>query len=93
MGRPLISSMKGMTMTKTNITSLKQYLNQKPPLNATSQHFEYLEDGRVLLSLETESGDVVAVAMTAGVFIAAINAATALMNDNLSVFLKEIAGF
>jgi hypothetical protein len=77
-------------MTKTNISSLQQYLQQQPPLNVESQGFEYLGDGRVLLSLETESGAVVTVAMSAGALMRATNAAVALVNDNLADFLAEI---
>ena len=53
-------------MTGTNISSLQQFLQQHPALNVESQCFEHLGDGRVLLSLETETGDAVTFAMTAG---------------------------
>jgi hypothetical protein len=54
--------------------------------------FEFV-DGQVLMFLTTETGDAVTFAMTAGTFMDSINAAVVLMNENLSVFLKEIAGF
>ena len=54
-------------MTGTNISSLQQFLQQHPALNVAVRNVSNIfGDGRVLLSLETETGDAVTFAMTAG---------------------------
>jgi len=57
---------------------------------AEVEGYEYLGNGKILASLKTGAGDRVWYVMSARKFMQSINAAVALMNDNLSDFLTEI---
>ena len=51
--------------------------------------FHYLGDGQVFVSLKSDAGEIAYVTSAAD-FMQSINAAVALMNDNLADFLTEI---
>ena len=57
------------------------------------QSFKYIGGGTVLVSLTTNTGDSSTFTMSAATLMKSVNSAVALMNNNLSDFLDEIAGF
>jgi hypothetical protein len=56
-------------------------------------HYEYDGNGRVIVSLKTETGDVVRYTVTAAVFMQSINLAEACFNANLSRILSDFNEF
>jgi hypothetical protein len=55
------------------------------------QHFEYLDNGEVLVTLQTDVGEQVQFLMTSTTFIHSINAAVACVNQNLADIFRGTA--
>lgn len=84
-------------MTKTKIFPLQQQDQTQVAecghgvADVKQPHFHYGSDGRVLMTITTDAGDI-AFAMTPSVFMHSINDAVRLMNEHFSLFLGEIVG-
>jgi hypothetical protein len=75
----------------TDISSLQACLH--PPLEVSSHRYDYLGEGKVMVSLTTKSGETIRYVMSTLVFMDSMNLANDCMNANLGPVLRDIRIF
>jgi len=81
-------------MTTNNLSHLCPHLQLDRPLEVVElDGYEYLGGSRVLISLKTGAGDLVAYTMSTAMFVQSLNLGTECMHANLADVLTDISVF